>query len=156
MLPLSRLEVSIEKKTCLHCHCTFQPIRNPRQQFCSRRPCQNARKSRWRHTKCRDDPDYRENQKDSYKIWVEKNSGYWKRYRASHLDYVARNREQQQGRNLRNRSLCKRGVIAKSDALIPETSLETGIYQLVPVTNLMIAKSDALLVKISPVTNSYP
>jgi hypothetical protein len=47
-------------------------------------------------------------------------------------------------------------VIAKSDALIPETPLETGIYQLVPVTNSMIAKSDALLVKISPVTNSYP
>ncbi len=47
-------------------------------------------------------------------------------------------------------------MIAKSDALIPKTSLETGIYQLVPVTNLMIAKSDALLVKISAVTNSYP
>ena len=155
MVPLS-MEVSIEKKTCLHCHCTFQPIRNPRQQFCSGDPCQNARKSKWRRAKCRDDPDYRENQKNSYKIWVKKNSAYWNLYRASRPDYVTRNREQQQGRNLRNRSLCKRDVIAKSDALIPEISLETGIYQLVPVTNLMIAKSDALLVKISPVTNSYP
>lgn len=47
-------------------------------------------------------------------------------------------------------------MIAKGDALITETSLETGIYQLVPVTNSLIAKSDALLVKISPFTNSYP
>jgi hypothetical protein len=87
---------------------------------------------------------------------VEKNPGYWKQYRANHPDYVTKNREQQKGRNLRNRSLCNQSVIAKSDALIQENPVETGIYQLIPVTHLAIAKSDALIVKISPITNSYP
>ena len=65
------------KRACRHCHCLFSPVRNPQQQFCSRRLCQNVRQSTWRREKHKHDPDYRENQNQACKRWRKKNSHYW-------------------------------------------------------------------------------
>jgi hypothetical protein len=115
-----------------------------------------VRKSQWRRLKRLNDPDYRENQKHAYKKWLKESPHYWKEYRASHPDYAKRNRKQQRERNLlRKKQLGNNAsLIAKSDALIPESPLKTGIYQLVPVTRT-IAKSDALIVKISFIPEGY-
>lgn len=135
----------------------FQPVRNQRQQFCSRHFCQNVRKSQWRRIKRKDDPDYRANQKHAYQKWLKKNPGYWQQYREKHPIYTNRNREQQLQRNLHQRSTSNNNarLIAKSDALISESPVKTGVYQLVPTAESEIAKSDALIVKISLITNGY-
>lgn len=70
------------------------------------------------------DPDYRENQKHAYKKWLKESPHYWKQYRANHPDYAKRNREQQRERNhLRKKLLGNNAsLIAKSDALIVKIS----------------------------------
>jgi len=46
---------------------TFILVRNLQQQFCSRRPCQNVRKSKWRREKHQREPDYLNNQNQASK-----------------------------------------------------------------------------------------
>ena len=67
---------------CNACH-RIQPAnpRNPNQQYCNRADCQRARKREWQRKKRASDPDYRKNQKDCQKRWLENHPDYWRAYR---------------------------------------------------------------------------
>jgi len=146
------------KRSCRCCGCWFMPRVNvPDQQYCSRRICQNARRQRWRKQKLSIDLDYKADQYEAQRRWCEKNPDYWKQYRASHPDYCQRNRQKQKERNRkRGKGHIEAGaVIAKSDALKPHNEIISGIYNIVPVNGDMIAKSDALLVKLDVITDNY-
>ncbi len=147
------------KRACLCCGRLFTPRANvPDQQYCSRRMCQNARRQRWRKQKLSSDADYKANQYDAQRRWCEKNPGYWKHYRASHPAYRRRNRQQQSERN-RKRTLARvdtESLIAKRYVSEDQSDIISGIYRMVPIEGAMIAKSDAYLVKLNLITDSYP
>lgn len=149
------------KRACRHCHCLFVPVRNPQQQFCSHRSCQNVRKSSWRREKHKRDPDYRENQNQSSKRWRKKNPDYWKHYRTAHPGYTDGNRCKQRQRN---QALYKgpeppypsnASQFANSDALDSKNPVKAGTYQLIPLPHGGFANSDALIVNISVVPKGY-
>lgn len=152
------------KRACKHCHCLFIPARNPQQQFCSQRKCQNLRQSTWRREKHKRDPDYRENQNQSCKRWRKKNPDYWKQYREAHPRYTDGNRDKQRKRKQAlykgpespySNNASQFVQFANSDALTPKNPVETGTYQLIPVPYGEVANSDALIVKISVIPNGY-
>ena len=65
-------------RSCIHCHQTFIPLRNLKQQYCSQNICQNARKRQWRKQKHIDDPAYRQNQRSAEQHWQRRHPGDWK------------------------------------------------------------------------------
>ena len=127
------------KRACKHCHCLFIPGRNPQQKFCSRRLCQNVRKSTWRREKLKHDSDYRENQNQASKRWRKKNPGYWKHYRAARPSYTDDTRcKQRQRKQVFYKGPeppypSKASQFANSDALTPKNSVKAGTYQLIPL-----------------------
>lgn len=146
------------KRVCRCCECWFIPRANvPNQQYCSRRICQNARRQRWRKHKLSADPDYKADQYAAQRRWCEKNPDYWKRYRGSHHEYGKSNRQKQKERNRKRGKLHTDhgAVIAKRYALKPPNDIISGLYTLSPVAGVMIAKSDALLVKLELITDNY-
>ncbi len=146
------------KRVCRCCGCWFIPRANvPNQQYCSCRICQNARRQRWRKQKLSTDPDYKADQYAAQRRWCEKNPDYWKRYRACHPDYCQRNRQKQKQRNCKGgkRPIELGSVIAKRYALKPANEIISGLYRLSPVDGAMIAKSDALLVKLDVIAGNY-
>ena len=146
------------KRSCRCCGCWFMTKVNvPDQQYCSRRICQNARRQRWRKQKLSIDLDYKADQYEAQRRWCEKNPDYWKQYRASHPDYRQRNRQKQKERNRKRgkRHIEPGAVIAKRYALKPHNEIISGIYNIVRVNGDMIAKSDALLVKLDVITDNY-
>jgi hypothetical protein len=117
---------------------------NPDQQYCSRKACQNKRRQRWRRARLSNDPDYRDNQLDSQKRWIEKHPDYWRQYRAKHPEYLARNRRLQQGRDRLKRELEAMGrsgaLLAKSDAYPAKSDAITVYYELLPAQPDDLAK----------------
>lgn len=96
------------------------------------------------------------NQKDAQRRWKERNPDYWRNYRENNLDYTRSNREKQ-----RRRNRCKRAIqsisreFAKMDALPVQTYDISGVYGLISVQDLLIAKMDAKIVKITEVSEGY-
>ncbi len=80
------------KPTCLNCSCTFISKRNPNQQYCNQRQCQNIRKNLWHKKKRSSDPDYKYNHNEACKRWRTNNRDYSRNYRNSHPKYVEQNR----------------------------------------------------------------
>lgn len=117
---------------------------NPDQQYCSRKACQNKRRQRWRRARLHSDPAYRANQLDSQERWLEKHPDYWRQYRSSHPEYVARNRRLQQGRDRLKRDLETMGhsgaLLAKSDACPAKSEAITVYYELLPAQPDDLAK----------------
>ena len=142
---------------CQHCHQRF-PRRPhlPNQRFCSRKPCQNARKNQWRKEKLAFDMDYKDNQREAQKRWKAKNPDYWRSYRDTHPEYVETNRQKQRQRNQRRKpSSLGQCVIAKSDAFRAKNEWISGYYIIERVTRDRIVKSDASFVKISCISEPY-
>lgn len=150
------------KKCCMHCHQLFVCKRNPQQHYCGAQACQNMRKRNWRKQKYMQDGDYRENQRRAEQSWQQRHPDYWKKYRATHISYVQRNREQQCIRQrqwrLRQASCLSKGnapIVCKSDALLDANTLQnavkSGTYRLISATDPEFAKSDALMVTIAVV-----
>ena len=110
----------MSKRRCLNCHHTLHAQKNPKQRYCSKRICQNVRRRKWRRKKLHQDPDYRENQRQANKRWRAKNPQYWREYRAKHLRYSDRNRQQQRSKRKLMRQFrhlaVSNGKFAKSDA----------------------------------------
>jgi hypothetical protein len=146
-----------KKKHCKHCRQIFLITRNPEQHYCSKPDCQRARKNQWRKNTRHKDPDYRSNQNRSNQGWQERHPDYWKQYRASHQQYVQRNREKQRVRDRSAKIQAQAQVVhlAKSDALLPKNPIRSGSYCLIPVVANNLAKSDALFVKIDLITTGY-
>jgi len=145
------------KKRCKFCRCLFIPTaRNPDQKYCSKADCQRARKRRWQKMKMQGDEAYRLNQKDAQRRWSEKNPDYWQNYRENNPNYTGSNRERQ-----RHRNRCRRAFgsisreFAKMDALSVQRNDISGVYGLISVQDLLIAKMDAKIVKITEVSDAY-
>ena len=145
---------------CCHCTCLFEICRNPRQTYCAKIACQNARKQRWRREKLQTDPSYQENQKASQAKWLKKNTPYWQRYREQHPAYTTKNRQQQRVRQQVKRQLI---VPLAQEHPIKNMINSSEYYQLLPVqpghnaslfASGCVAKSDALIVKISLISAS--
>ncbi len=135
----------MEPKCCAACGQAFHPrSQAPRQSYCQKPECQRERKRRWQRDKLRSDPDYRENQARAQQAWNGRNPEYWREYRASHQEYVERNRAQQQKRNA-----VRNGVIAKMDVSNLQPGLPSGVYLLSRVVEPKIAKMDAWMVEIT-------
>ncbi len=127
-------------KCCAHCQMTLHL--NPRikdQKYCSQKPCQRARKSKWQQEKLSTDKDYRDNQKDCQKRWKAKNPDYWRKYRKSNLEYVRRNQILQKCRDIKRRY----SHLAKMDASTNISPIKSGAYYIVP----LLAKMDASVQK---------
>jgi len=145
------------RKRCKHCWTLFFPSpRNPNQKYCSDPACQRVRKRNWQQRKMREDKAYRLNQKDAQKRWAAKHPDYWRNYREQNPEYARQNREKQQRRNLVYRGLnAIAEQIAKMDAL-PDKEIDiSGYYGLVTLQDLLIAKMDAKIIKITEVSNDY-
>ena len=87
---------------CLHCGrtCKCNPcVKN--QKYCSRKECQQARRSARKKERYKNDPAYRKKQLESQKAWRKRRPSheYQRDYRESRPEYVKRNREQQKERN---------------------------------------------------------
>ena len=139
------------EKTCVYCKRRFIAVHVKlcNQQYCSRPECQRARKRKWQREKLARDSAYRENQAAAQKEWSSRNKGYWQEYRRKNPAYAERNRLKQRERNHRRGSGAK---IAKMDASGTENIITSGCYRLVPLCNDMIAKMDAVIVKIDVVS----
>ena len=106
--------------------------------------------------KMQGDEAYRLNQKDAQKRWCEKNSDYWEKYRENNPDYTKSNREKQRHRNRRRKAIKSlSSKIAKMDALSIQNNDISGIYGLISVQDLLIAKMDAKIVKITAISDNY-
>jgi len=136
---------------CVHCRCLFVP--NPRakpQRFCANKACQRARKAQWQREKMATDPDYQANQRDCQHRWQHQHPHYWRQYRQTRADYRERNRLLQQHRDHKRRGR----LLAKMDVLEAVTSIQPGIYHLIPALGPHRAKMDVLSQKchVIPIT----
>lgn len=130
---------------CKGCHRrVLRRPQNPAQEYCDRRSCQNERRQRWRSAKLRSDPEYRANQRDSQKRWLNTHRGYYRDYRARHPDYVVGNRERQKHRDRLKRDLTAMtrtgAVLAKRYACPRESDVIPVYYELLPVQSANLAK----------------
>ena len=71
------------KSFCCNACRRIHPVnpRNLNQKYCNRADCQRARKREWQRKKRATDSDYRQNQKDCQKRWLENHPDYWRAYR---------------------------------------------------------------------------
>ena len=126
----------MEEVPCCHCGVFFK--RSPRhkgQNYCMQPECRKARKAAWKREKMRLEEQFRLNHHLSNQKWARAHPGYWKAYRRDHPKKAERNRQLQL---IRNRN---RGSAGKQ-----RTSTPAGL----------IAKVDALKVRIYEVTVPYP
>lgn len=148
-----------KKCRCSHCKCLFVPCRKVKKQdYCSKKGCQLARKRNWQKSKLQNDPTYREEQRSAQKDWRSNNPDYWKKYRQKNKQYADSNREKQRLRNCRRRqtkgNFTPLKKIAKMDALLPKNNRLSGRYKLVPFEPEVIAKMDAIIVEINTISDT--
>jgi len=95
----------MRQKRCPYCRGFFipHPRVGKRQKTCGHPSCQKALKrennAHWR----RRHPDYFRNDYPRLKAWLDQHPGYLKRYRATHPEYVQKNREAKGLRDRRKR-----------------------------------------------------
>lgn len=133
-------------RRCLACGNQFRLLPQvPDQNHCSSPACQRERRKLWQRLKRAADPAYRDNQARAQKAWLDRHPDYWTHYRASHPDYVERNREHQTARNASRRVS---SAIAKMDASVGQPTLPSGTYRLSMLQDGQIAKMDEWIVQI--------
>ena len=123
----------------------------PNHRYCNKKDCQRVRKRRWQREKMKNDPEYRDNQRDAQQCWMEQNRDYWRRYRERHPGYVKRNRLLQRERD-RSRRLSR---LAKMDASKDISSIKPGTYYLISAKS-HLAKMDPLPPKYFLIPQTYP
>ena len=79
-------------------------FRHPNQKFCLRDSCKKSKKAQYQREKIKTDADYKANQKDANKRWIENNPNYYKEYRKKNPDKIKRNAILQKIRNYKNRA----------------------------------------------------
>jgi len=142
----------MESKHCAGCGKSFHPrSQTPKQSYCSAPECQRERRRRWQQARRQNDPDYQENQARAQTAWVGRHPDYWREYRRTHPEYSERNRNLQQHRDVRRRER----LLAKKNASPQEFLVPAGTYRLTPVTRDDLAKMDAWMVQITPVSTAY-
>lgn len=139
----------MEKRWCSACGEAFEPRpQAPRQSYCAKAECQQSRKRLWQNTKRKTDHDYHENQSQAQSNWLSDHPDYWRRYRETHPDYAATNREQQRQRNAKRMSRPREQAIANSDAS-PGNLPVTGIFKLIAIAPATWAGQHEWLVQIT-------
>ncbi len=149
------------KREMFSCDCCHRVLprdtRVKNQLYCGQKKCQQARKNKWQRQKLETDPDYRAGKKESQQAWQSKNKDYWKKYRPNNLYVILRNRQLQ---NVRDRQRLKPVSqhnrpppvdLAKKDTLRAFFNDNTTAY-LVSSAAVNLAKKDAIMVKINPIT----
>ena len=83
--------MKVKKKRCQFCGCWYKP--DPRtarfQKTCSKETCRKARERQKNRNWTARNPDYQSCRSAKVRAWAV-GSNYWKRYRASHPEYVRR------------------------------------------------------------------
>ena len=136
-------------------HCGKIMPRNPRlkkQNYCSSRTCQNARKRLFDKKTCATSK-YKLLQKARNRRWREQHPAheYQKGYRLDHPEYVNRNREQQMER-YKNRKNGQTPMIVKTDTLLLHP-LRDGVYAGFRVRDGKIVKTDTLMLQMQAQTD---
>jgi hypothetical protein len=141
-------------------HCGKLILRNPRlkanQKYCGSKACQQARKNCWEQDKLKREASYVVLRKSQKKRWRKNRPvhEYQREYREKHPLYAETNRKQQLLRNKNALKIAlanKNQKIVKTDALIAESFIRCGYYNLQPIEihpGEKIVKTDALLVEI--------
>lgn len=81
-------------KRCVCCGQNFLPRpKAPNQPYCSLPDCQRARKRQWHQRKLKSDPEYRDNQRDAQRAWLDRHPDYWLNYRNTHRESAEPNRD---------------------------------------------------------------
>ncbi|MBK9441392.1 MAG: hypothetical protein IPN53_08790 [Comamonadaceae bacterium] len=112
----------METKICAACGIAFTPRhQKPRQKYCSAPNCQSKRRQVWQKERLQDNQFHQENQADAQQDWLDRNPGYWKKYRSEHPEYVEQNRKKQRNRD----SKAKFENLAKSDVSIQPHTLKS-------------------------------
>ena len=81
----------MKRRRCLKCKEWFTPRRRARkiqQRHCSKTDCQEQRKAENKKDWWRRNPDYDQSRKAKIQDWAKAYPDYWRRYRASHPEYV--------------------------------------------------------------------
>jgi hypothetical protein len=135
-------------KFCACCGLPFQPLPQvPDQTYCSKHACQRARKQRWNHQKLENDPDYRDNKQRSQRDWMDRNSGYWRQYRADNPDYTDRNRSRQRAKTAPS----KPTILAKKDESNGPQTFKAGVYRITPIQRADRENDGTWTVELSPI-----
>lgn len=96
----------MEEKRCVYCqrYLPGDPRVKGRRKTCGDSLCQRALKKENNAAWRKRNPDYFRNDYERLKVWLLSHPGYLKGYRATHPDYVRRNREAQRQRDQWRRS----------------------------------------------------
>jgi hypothetical protein len=137
------------KFRCRHCG-KLKRRRTAEQSYCGASECQKARKNAWRRAKYSTDADYRANHRESTNTWLEEQGGS----AAYHRAYRRRLKESMPTESI-PAVRSEEPTSANSDALFGESSFESGIYALTPITRESDANSDALLARIDFIPGGY-
>ncbi len=143
-----------QKIRCANPNCRKLFLPDPRvkgQRYCSKEECRRVRKRQWQRQKIKDDPGYRDNQRDAQQCWMEHNRDYWRRYRDHHPEYVKQNRLLQRERDTRRRIR----DLAKMDASDEISLIKPGSYYLIPAKG-NLAKMDTSSQRYFLIPSSYP
>jgi hypothetical protein len=133
---------------CRHCRGSRRR-RSLDQSYCSEPGCQKARKNAWRRAKYAADPDYRANQGDSDRAWLETQGGaaeYHRQYR--------RRRRNSRRRERVSADPVATAKSANSDAAPPKSHVDSTVYVLVPADPGHRANSDLVLAKFLMIPSS--
>lgn len=146
----------MKKPCCINCGKILDtPLRNPNRTYCNSPDCQKVRKRIWQKQKIASDPIYKANQRDAQKVWRDANPDYYKKYRKKNDAYTQKNRTRQAERNKNRRVPMQNqapNLIANMDASKSNYNMNTGVYQLIPMTDGKIAKMDAMIVQLTVMT----
>ena len=129
-------------RLCRSCSKRFKPDpRVPEQQYCSKTDCQKERRRLWINQKRSTDPDYKGNQADAQKSWMQKNPTYWREYRERNPEYVRRNRAMQKKRNATRKNASKANNnrqhrIAKMNEWTVRNVISSGCFRVPEATGL--------------------
>lgn len=127
---------------CRHCRASRRR-RSAEQKYCGAPGCQKARKNAWRRAKYAADPDYRSNQRESDRAWIESQGGaaeYHRKYR----ERLRKSRSEEQV----EANPAPRVHSANRDAEPSESPVDSTVYVLVPADAALCANSDAVLAKL--------
>lgn len=114
-------------RRCKKCKCLFHVCTKVKKhEYCQKKECQRARKRRWQREKIKNDQQYRIDQKQAQKDWINATPEYWKEYRNNNPKYVLRNKQKQRQRNKTHRKEAPDETIAKMDALTQKNNVISG------------------------------
>ncbi len=135
--------------TFICCHCGSELPQNPRLKkkhtYCSSPECQQARRSARKKERYQNDTAYRKKHLERQHLWRGWRPAhqYQKDYRASHPEYVVRNRELQRERNKRRQKVPS-SMIVNGTSLFTQPSNDE-VYAIFKVRNEKIVNGTSFL-----------